>query len=117
MAVLDRLAHSTSRLLNPNKNLLLKAPLKIGFYNQFCAGENRKEVQRTMSSLKDLGFQGVMLGYAKEAVFSSDTKENALKAEVTETMSSSEIREIEEWRDGNLSTISLTNEGDFVALK
>lgn len=82
--------------------------LRRTLYAQFCAGETPEEVGRTVAQLKQLGFAGVILGYAREAetVADTGTKDTARAA-----------REIREWADGTLKTVDLAGDGDMVALK
>jgi len=97
---------SNSPLFHPAKNPLLRFVLKQTFYDQFCAGENRLEVSRTIRSIKDTGYSGVILEYALEVLESKE----APSAEETS-------KEIETWRKGMLETVSMTSAGDFVGLK
>ncbi|CAM1504870.1 Fc.00g024610.m01.CDS01 [Cosmosporella sp. VM-42] len=109
------LANTTSPILNPDKNPLLRFFLKKTFYAQFCAGENPIEVKNTITGLKNIGFTGVILGYAKEVVLTSNQAESLTNAgEETEEC----IRdEIIPWTEGTLETVRLAEPGDFVALK
>ncbi len=111
------LANSHSPLLNPDRNFALRWFLKKTFYAQFCAGENAKEVQRTVKSLKDMGFRGVMLCYAKEVVL--DKKESSALASSGDSATSELTieHEILPWKKGTLETVAMTEPGDFVALK
>src|SRR5215469_11142046 len=106
ITILQRMLNSNSPLLHPAENPLLRFLLKQTFYAQFCAGENRPEVLRTIRSIKDTGFSGVILEYALEVLESKGTP----SAEETS-------KEIETWRKGMLETVSMTSAGDFVGLK
>ncbi|KAI9801884.1 MAG: proline dehydrogenase [Piccolia ochrophora] len=114
---MSMLAHSSSPILNPDRNPLLRWLLKRTFYAQFCAGENAKEVKETVDELKRMGYQGVILAYAKEEV----VKHSAAKALGDRTVSGEAAekadREAKTWRDATLETVRMTASGDFVALK
>ncbi|KAK1726515.1 hypothetical protein CaCOL14_012216 [Colletotrichum acutatum] len=111
------LAHTTNPLLNPDKNPLLRFVLKNTFYAQFCAGETPAEVGRTVKGLKDIGFSGVILGYAKEVVL-VDAQKKKLGACSKGKIAEECIRdEIIPWARGTLETVQLAEPGDFVALK
>lgn len=111
------LAHTASPLLNPDKNPLLRFFLKNTFYAQFCAGETPAEVGRTIKGLKDIGFSGVILGYAKEVVL-TDAQKKELSACSEGKIAEECIRnEIIPWARGTLETVQLAEPGDFVALK
>ncbi|SPO02580.1 related to proline oxidase [Cephalotrichum gorgonifer] len=110
------LASSTNPLLNPDKNPVLRFFVKQIFYDHFCAGETREEVGKTIADLKGIGYSGVMLCYAREAVpegaSSSELLSNndpAVRAAIDE--------EVKMWAEGTLRTVSLAQAGDFVALK
>ncbi|KAF1834578.1 proline oxidase-like protein [Decorospora gaudefroyi] len=107
-------------LFNVDRNPVLKAILKRTLYNQFCAGETEQETRACVKRLKDLGFKGVILTYAKEMVF--DFKEGSANEHGTaEAVSVEEEQatdpDIEAWRAGTLRTLDLISEGDILALK
>jgi hypothetical protein len=68
LAALSFLAYSTSPIFNPDHNPVLRFLLKKSFYAQFCAGEKPAEIRRTIEGLQEMGYKGVILGYAKEVV-------------------------------------------------
>lgn len=107
-------AHSTSAILHPDRNPILHFLLKRTVYSQFCAGETAVEVSQTIDRLKQLGYQGVMLGYAREVCMGSQ----ALKA-LGEKASQAELNatEIATWAEGTLSTLRMAQPGDFVSVK
>lgn len=115
---MSALAHSEVALLNPDKNPFLRWFLKPTFYAQFCAGENPAEVRRTIDGLKKLGFNGVVMGYAREVVLTeaqtrdldTSSKDGAVIEECIEN-------EIKPWAAGTMETLRLTQPGDFVSLK
>lgn len=98
--------NSNSFVFQPAKNPLLRFILKQTFYAQFCVGESRPEVSRSIRSIKETGYSGVILEYALEVLESKDVP-------IAEDTS----REIETWRKGMLETVSMTSAGDFVGLK
>lgn len=69
-------------------------------------------MRQTIQQLKDIGFQGVILGYAKEVVAPHEGESTPNQAEVATIQS-----EVEPWATGTLMTVLLASEGDFVALK
>ena len=111
-----------SFLFNIERNPILHGILKRTMYNQFCAGETEKETRSCVQQLKDLGFRGVILTYAKEIVFNHQTKvshhlsnhsgDSAKNPAATDTDSN-----IEAWRVGTLNTVDLIDEGDILAIK
>jgi proline dehydrogenase len=117
MTILAYLAHSKSALMNPDHNIPLQYVLKKTFYAQFCAGENEVEVKRTMKGLKELGYKGVMLGYAKEIVMDQKEQDSLETSSKVAEMNNTQTKEIEFWEKGTLETARLAEEGDFVALK
>ncbi|KAF5611707.1 proline dehydrogenase [Fusarium bulbicola] len=113
--VMGILANTTNPLLNPDKNPLLRYFLKKTFYAQFCAGEKSPEIKKTIDGLKNIGFTGVILNYAKEVVLTKDEGEG-LKNGAMETDECIQ-NEILPWARGTLETVRLAEPGDFVALK
>lgn len=113
-------------LLNVDKNPLIHAFLKKTFYDQFCAGETRGETKATCQQIRDLGFRGVLLTFAKETVFDHRTctehsvGEAALEARENFLLPDPKVAlnaDIETWRKGTLDTIDLLGETDYLAVK
>ncbi|KAM7186623.1 FAD-linked oxidoreductase-like protein [Naviculisporaceae sp. PSN 640] len=117
LAVMSLLAHNTNPILNPDRNPLLRYVLKKTFYAQFCAGENALEVKQTIAGLKNIGFSGVILGYAKEVVMSKEDQAAASSGISTSSEETILRNEIEPWANGTIETVMLASKGDFVALK
>lgn len=106
---LSLLAHPKSAVLDVAKNPLLNLLIKHTLYRQFNAGENKLEVQRSIRDIKNLGYRGVLLGYAKEVLVGEskvDPRDEKAGREETQM-----------WLDGTLQTVDMAQEGDFVALK
>ncbi|KAI3401426.1 hypothetical protein diail_11510 [Diaporthe ilicicola] len=108
-------------LFNVERNPLVHALLKKTFYNQFCAGETPQETRQCVRHLKDLGFSGVILTYARETVFDHKSARAGIQgvAEPKNTPLSDPVfcKHIDEWRIGTLATIELVENGDYLALK
>ena len=107
------LANSRSSFFNPDRNPVLHYLLKKTFYVNFCAGETRSEIQKTIADLKNIGYTGVILTYAKEIVL-QEGHNPAAGTGVDHVESKSDVRT---WKDGNLRTVGLTEAGEFVGLK
>lgn len=117
LKIMSVLANSNSPILNPDRNPILHWFLKKTFYAHFCAGENAREVLKTVNALKKSGFKGVILGYAKEVVL-NEKASTALRLGGNSAVSKSQIeQEILPWKKGTLETVSMTEPGDFVAVK
>ncbi|PWY80550.1 proline oxidase PrnD [Aspergillus heteromorphus CBS 117.55] len=106
---LSTLAHPKTALLDVAKNPLLNALVKHTLYRQFNAGENKLEVQRSIRDIKQLGYRGVLLGYARE-VLVGEGNVDPLDEEAARA-------EIQTWLDGTLQTVDMAQEGDFVATR
>ena len=104
-AVLRRMLDPRAVLLSPERNRALRWLFKHSFYAQFCAGENKNEVQRTVARVKTAGYTGVILELALEV----------LKGEAGAARTTAE--EIAIWRRGMLDTVDMSAPGDFIALK
>lgn len=114
LALTSWMANSNNALLNPDKNPVLHYILKRTFYAQFCAGETAAEARKTIAGLKNIGFSGVILGYAKEVVLEDEeAKELSSKSHTDEITK----QEIAAWTEGTLETVQISAPGDFVALK
>lgn len=115
LRIMGILAHSNNPLLNPDRNPLLRFFIKKTFYAQFCAGENDAEVKSTVQGLKQIGFTGVILNYAKEVVLTEGQAKSLTNGAIE---NDSVIKnEVMPWAQGTLKTIQLASPGDFVALK
>jgi hypothetical protein len=113
-------------LLNVDRNPILHGVLKKTFYEQFCAGENAAETKATIKELKDMGFRGVIMTYAKETVFDHRTKtQHGLGVAALEAQGNGEqldprlvhCANIEAWRKGTLETVEQLEDGDYLAVK
>ena len=62
--------------------------------------------------LKEVGFHGVILGYAREVRLEQGqtTREIALNAETVRA-------DVDAWKTGTLETVKMAGKGDHVALK
>lgn len=111
----------TSTLLSVDKNPIIHGVLKTTFYNQFCAGETGQETKHTVRALKDLGFRGVILTYARETMFDHRTKAQLAHFDSANAEGSvgpaAHDADIEDWRRGTLETAALVEDGDFLAIK
>ena len=112
LRLFSTLARSPSPILNPDRNPILRYLVKKTFYAQYCAGETSNEVERTISDLRKVGYEGVILAYAREFDVSAGQLGTAETKNATEANG-----EIEAWKKGTLETVSLASKGDFVALK
>lgn len=117
LAIMSVLASTANPVLNPDKNPILRFFLKKTFYAQFCAGENAPEVQRTIDSLKRIGFSGVILCYAKEVVLTEAQTKGLASCDSGAAAQECVRTEINPWAAGTMETVLLTPPGDFVAVK
>ncbi|KAI0127109.1 FAD-linked oxidoreductase-like protein [Xylariales sp. AK1849] len=117
LAAMGMLAHTQNPILNPDKNSILGWFLKKTFYAQFCAGESAAEVRRTVDGLKQIGFTGVILGYAREIVLSESQTKNLTACDSGPVREECVRKEIGPWAAGTMETVRLAQPGDFVALK
>lgn len=101
---------------------------KRTLYNHFCAGENEREVTSTIRGIKDMGFKGVILTYAREVVLDHSTKKVAVESHRGSTKDSfvttsdgqiemSDDEAIVAWRAGVLETVGMLQESDVLAIK
>lgn len=111
------LAHTSNPVFNPDRNPILRWMLKGTFYRQFCAGDTPAEVTATINRLKDIGFSGVILGYAKEVVLSDAQMKNLSGCGEGAVAEECIQKEILPWAEGTTQTVRLAQPGDIVALK
>ncbi|CRK18999.1 hypothetical protein BN1723_011737 [Verticillium longisporum] len=103
-------------IFNVNKNPVLHFVLKNTFYKQFCAGETASEARSTLRQMKDFGFRGTILTYAKETSFDQATNKVHRQGAAIET-NRGECEYIGPWAEGTLETVDLLGDGDQLALK
>ncbi|KAH6949058.1 FAD-linked oxidoreductase-like protein, partial [Ilyonectria sp. MPI-CAGE-AT-0026] len=112
-----------SALLSVDKNPALHALFKSTIYRHFCAGEDVREVKNTIRNIKDMGFKGVILTYAREVVIEASGEQEVgvgvkeVKEKGIPAQEPAFDQGIESWRQGVLETASMLAEGDFLALK
>ncbi|KAL8707777.1 MAG: hypothetical protein Q9220_007229 [cf. Caloplaca sp. 1 TL-2023] len=111
-ALLKKISKSPSRILNPDRNTILRAIVKPLIYDQFCAGTDKSEVRAAIAQIKHLGFSGVTLCYGKEIGFSKSTQ-----AQLGSKIAVAGDAEIALWRQGYLETIDMLSQGDFLGMK
>ncbi|KAI5304897.1 proline dehydrogenase, partial [Ascosphaera atra] len=122
LAFLEFVTSTKHSVLNADRNPILRYLLGRTVYDQFCAGAKQAEIQQTIQSLKDKGFAGVVLGFAREVVMAEDEAEEMNKGAAeagakNRTETAKDIREITAWKDCQMSTIELAGEGNFVNVK
>jgi hypothetical protein len=111
LPIMQQISYSPSWFLNPDRNPVLHHVVRRIFYDHFCAGENEEEVKNTIREMKTMGFEGVILGYAKETLVHKYSNPESAAGSV----SAEDIIEI--WKRGTLETLAMLGAGDFLAIK
>jgi len=83
--------------------------IKPLIYQQFCAGVNFKETQQVIQGIRDLGFAGVALTYAKEIHWNKGKDLVGAHGDHT--------AQLQAWLNGNLQTLDMIESGDWLAIK
>jgi hypothetical protein len=104
-SILHRMLNSKSVIFNVDRNPILHWLLKKTFYAQFCAGENKAEVQKLIKDVEAVGYSGIALEYAMEVL--EDEDGHAVD----------ESSGIQSWKNGVMETIELSKEDSFLAFK
>ncbi|RYP88191.1 hypothetical protein DL769_000289 [Monosporascus sp. CRB-8-3] len=119
LSILSYLAKpSRSWLFSVDRNPVLYWILRRTCYAQFCAGENRQEVEAYGRQMKQMGISGIIPTYAKESVFDGrERNELRMGTVARERSKSAKCANVEAWRLGTLETASMLTEGDQLALK
>lgn len=112
MALFEKIANSSSVWLNPDKNPLLRMIIHPIVYKHFCAGRNKQEIAHTSAEIRRLGFSGVVLCYGKEVQIQEDQFLG-----YDETKGSTLDAEISQWEDGNMATLDMVGECDWLGMK
>lgn len=114
--VLKKLANTKSALLDPDRNPVLGKLIRVSIYDHFCAGTTPTEVQRTIRSVRQLGYGGVILCPAKEVAFDKETlKKGGPSVDIGRGVD--EVAMVAAWRDQALRTLTMVAEGDYVGIK
>lgn len=116
LPVLKLLASPKSVLLNADCNPLLNKFFRLTIYGQFCAGSNYDEVSETLKMVKNFGYQGVIMGYAKEIVLDTENS-HSRDGFASGKYSDGCYRMVEEWTEGTLETLRMIGPGDILAIK
>ena len=117
LRILSYIAKSSNAFLNPDRNPVFHYLLKKTFYAQFCAGETMEEVRKTVKGLKDLGYKGVILGHGREIMLEKNSEIESCSAPSIDAERCDAGTVVQIWKEGNLRTVEMAEEGDFVALK
>lgn len=91
----------------------MKILIKPTVYDHFCAGVDEKEVRQTSTAIRQLGFSGISLCFAREIQLGED------KSMLGYDQASADLaeEEVKQWRDGLLQTLQMTRSGDWMAIK
>lgn len=106
-------ASHDAKFFSPERNPIIKMLLRPTFYSQFAAGENEQQVGRTIQTIKNQGFTGVILGYAREVVVNIYGR----TPQPVDRPTDAELRDIELWKQGTLRTLRMLSADDFLAIK
>ena len=110
MGLLNTIINAKSPLLNLS-NPLFYAIIRRTVYDQFNAGTTPAEVKGTIDRIKKVGFQGVILGHAREIEGEDDLVSQIEECgERTDTC-------ISKWLELNLETLALIGRGDYINVK
>lgn len=92
----------------------MRAIVKPLVYDQFCAGTNRSEIQARLSQIRALGFSGVILCYGREIQI-----QNSSQLHLDDLNDSHQTfdQELEVWKQGNLETLDMIGDGDYLGIK
>lgn len=112
-AIFERIANSRSRWLHPDRNPLLRKTIYPLVYKQFCAGRDKAEIGQTSSEIRRLGFSGIVLCYGKEVQVQGGRNLVGYSRSSQDTLDA----EVDEWAKGNLATLDMVGEGDWLGIK
>ncbi|OQO14287.1 hypothetical protein B0A48_01163 [Cryoendolithus antarcticus] len=101
-SILRHMLDSKSLLFSLERNPIARAILLETFFKQFCVGPDPADVRKICQELRQQGYAGVILEYALEVL--KDAEGN-------------EVEDVATWKKGMLDSVSMAQEGDFVAMK
>lgn len=114
LKLLGMFTKAKSIWLHPDRNLALNRLLRWTLYNQFCAGVNKKQVARSIAEVKGLGYQGIILGHAKEVVLDPAASKAYSAAN---GYAPACYQMVDEWKQSTLDTLRMLQKGDYLAVK
>jgi proline dehydrogenase len=109
MKLLKRVAESRQPFLDPDRNPVLNKILRATLYDHFCGGWERDQILNCIKSVKNVGYAGVILNYAREIV-AHDLAASSSTVDIS-------AQQIQQWHEGNLQTLSMLGPGDYVGIK
>ncbi len=115
LALLNSVCKSKTALGNPDRNPILNKLLRWTIYNHFAAGTCPKEVAKTAAEIKQMGYQGIILGYAKEVVLKEPLI--GVVSTVQDKYLPCHYDVVRDWKRGTLDTLRMIEPGDFLAVK
>ena len=89
--------------------------MRWSLYNHFASGTNAKEVARSIMEFKGIGYQGIILGYAKEIVLENPTEGGRLIDD--DRYTPAEYRMVEDWKQGTIETLRMIGARDILSVK
>lgn len=94
-------------------NFRRRRQVTIGIVNYTVAHSSNFVTQggvgRTIAGIKSVGYKGVILNYAREII--------AHDLDNTQSLNDVANEHIQQWLDGNLKTLSVIGQGDYIGLK
>lgn len=116
IAAMGLITHPKVSFLDPESNTVLNRLIRWVVYDQFCAGANKTEVAKSLGDFKSLGYQGVILTFAKEIVLDEKQRDSAV-SEATGDYSQSCYDMVESWKQSSLDSLRMIEAGDVLAMK
>lgn len=119
MGAMGVIAHSKSRFLDPDRNPVVGGVIRALVYDHFCAGTTPPEVKRTIAEIKKTGYAGVILGYGREIIVEpSGTAGGGVgkKLSTADSQAAAE-KQIQFWLDGNMTTLGMIGDNDYMNVK
>jgi hypothetical protein len=116
IAAMGLVTHPKTSLLDPDANPVLNRLVRWVVYDQFCAGANKAEVGKSLGDFKSLGYQGVILTFAKEIVLDESQRDNGL-TDGAGDYNQACYDMVESWKQNSLKSLHMLEAGDVLAMK
>lgn len=111
------MSKSKAAIMNPDMNPILNKLMRWTIYNHFAAGTSLQEVAKSSKEIKTMGYQGIILGYAKEVVLDDPAETGTASNTQDNEYRPCHYEVVEEWKNGTLETLRMVGPGDFLAVK